>query len=116
GLPREPPSASTTRRRRAAPVPDPGVMCSPAVLADGRSYEDPPALLAAVHLVRWRRGDARQLHRGLLEAAAAAPHALQHGGTDAAVVDAQLLVQRHEVGRQALRGAGLLTGQVVDVL
>src|SRR4051794_19531249 len=72
GLPREPPSASTTRR--------PATDLQPAVRG---TDQNAATLLAAQHLVVGRRGRCPQFVAGQLQVATRAPPADEGGSTDA---------------------------------
>src|SRR5579875_1665178 len=88
GFPRDPPSASTISVR--IPVP-------PSQARFGRADQNPPALLAAEHVVGGGRPDPVEVDRVEGQVASLAAPAAQHGRPDAVLV-AQLVVEREHVG------------------
>src|SRR4051812_18775516 len=96
GLPREPPSASTTTRRTAS-------LIDPSQAALGGADQDPAALVAPDNLVVCRGPDGCELGVVQVEHATAAPPGAQQGDADPVLALTEAVVETHEVGGQ-LRG------------
>src|SRR5690349_18736713 len=105
GLPREPPSASIWTDRCVNS--DPGLR---------GADQDPVALLAAQHLVERRLGDRPEVGGGELQAAALAAPGPQRRGTHAALLRADLLVEREQVRGHAVGDLLALGGHLAGLL
>src|ERR1035437_1556570 len=90
GLPRDPPSVSTTSRRSLIVTrrSQPGVL---------EADQDPAALLAPDHLLRCGAANCAELLRVDLHPAALAATGVQRCGTQPAGLSAHLLVERHQL-------------------
>src|SRR5215212_9115356 len=96
GLPREPPSASTTTRRTAS-------LIDPSQAAFGGTEQDPAALVAPDHVVVRGGADRRQLGVVELEHATAAPSSAQERSAEPVPALTQAVVETHQVRRELRR-------------
>src|SRR6478672_7180933 len=111
GLPREPPSTSMRTARWV--TADIRSLRSQARL--GGAHQDPRTLLAADHLVAGRPLDDRELGGVDAELAAGAAALVQRGRADAALLRAELLVERHQVLGHALDRGRPLGGRLGEL-